>query len=256
MNLLALTHRVSPRIGECELTHQDRVPIDLDRARAEHAAYCGALRRCGAEVIDLDVNADHPDGTFIEDTAVVMDEAAVLARPGAASRRGEVEGVAPVLGEHRDLLRIEAPGTLEGGDVLRMGRRFFVGRSSRTNGAGIEQFERCVAPFGYRVAAVPMERCLHLKTACTALDEHTLLVCPERVDISRFGDVDVVEVPESESPAANALAVGGTVLLQAGFPVTLERVTGAGFRVFIVDITELRKAESGLTCSSVLLNLS
>jgi len=250
---IALTHVVSPQINRCELSHRAREPIDLERARAQHADYCRMLETCGYEVVELDVNDAHPDGTFIEDTAVTVDEVAVLSRPGVLSRRGEVSGMEPVLARYRPLERITEPGTLEGGDVLRIGRTLFAGLSARTNRQGIDQLAHFLQPHGYTVIPVTMEGCLHLKSAVTALDDRTLLARPGLFDPRPFAGFTVIPVDDDEPEAANALRAGGFVCLHDGFVKTVRRVRKAGFEVKTVDISELLKAESGLTCSSILL---
>lgn len=251
---VALTHVVSPEINRCELSHRQREPIDLGRARAQHAEYCRMLESCGYQVVELDVNADHPDGTFIEDTAVVLDEVAVLARPGVPSRRGEVDGIEPVLARYRPLERIAEPGTLEGGDLLRIGRTLYAGLSARTNREGIEQLGRILAPRGYAVVPVSVVGCLHLKSAVTSLDDQTLLARPGLFDAEPFSGFTTIPVDADEPEAANALRAGGFICLHAGFQRTINRVHEAGFEVKTVDISELLKAESGLTCSAILLN--
>lgn len=253
MMQVALTHIVPEGINDCELSFRRREAIDLAKARAQHAAYCRMLGECGCVVAELNVNARHPDGVFIEDTAVVLDELAVLARPGVDSRRGEVDGMEQVLARYRPLERITGSGTLEGGDVLRIGRRLFVGLSARTNREGIDQLDRLLSPHGYRVVPVAVEGCLHLKSAVTALDDSTLLARPGGFDPEPFAGFAVVEAYEDEPEAANALRAGGFVCLHAGFRRTVERVRTAGFAVKTVDVSELLKAESGLTCSSILI---
>jgi dimethylargininase len=250
---IALTHVVSPEINRCELSFREREPIDLDKARAQHAGYCRMLEDCGYEVVEVDVNSAHPDGTFIEDTAVVVDEVAVLSRPGVESRRGEVAGIEPVLASYRPLERIEHPGTLEGGDVLRIGRTIYVGLSARTNQEGIDQLSRHLSLHEYKVIPVAMKGCLHLKSALTALDDQTLLARPGLFDPQPFAGFTVIPADESEPEAANALRAGNFICLHVGFTKTIERVRHAGFAVKTVDISELLKAESGLTCSSILL---
>ncbi len=250
---IALTHVVSPEINRCELSHRRREPIDLELVRAQHAGYCRMLETCGYEVVELDVNAQYPDCTFIEDTAVVLDELAVLSLPGVQSRRGEVSGMEPVLARYRPLERIATPGTLEGGDVLKIDRTLYVGLSARTNREGIEQLDRFLAPHGYTVIPVTMEGCLHLKSAVTALGNHTLLARVGLFDPSPFAGFTVIPVDEDEAEAANALRAGGYVCLHQEFERTISAVRQAGFRVKTVDISELLKAESGLTCSSILL---
>jgi len=250
--LIALTRELSPRIAECELTHRRRQPIDLARARAQHRAYEDALSALGCAVLRLPASADLADSVFVEDAAVVLDEVAVLARPGAASRRPELEEVAAALAPYRRLVRIEAPGTLDGGDVLRIGRRLFVGLSSRTDEAGCGQLRAALAPFGYGVQPVPVEGCLHLKSAATAVGEDSLLLNPRWVDGAAFSRLRLVEVDPEEPDGANALLVGSTVLYPIAFPRTLARLQARGLAVVPVDASELAKAEGGLTCCSLL----
>lgn len=251
--MIALTHLPSPDLARCQLTYVARAPIDPARAVRQHEDYRQALAECGADVRTLDVNRDWPDSVFIEDVAVVLDEVAVLASMGAPSRRGEPAGAAAVLGEYREVRRVEPPATLEGGDVLRVGRRLLVGRSSRTNAAGISALAAIARPFGYAVTVVPVCDCLHLKTACTALDDRTLLVNPAWVDVRELDEFRRVPVPPGEPWAANVARVGGAVCLAAGQPRTADVVRRLGFAVREIDLTEFAKAEGGVTCLSLLL---
>ncbi len=253
---IALTRPVGPRLGDCELTHVERVPIDVERAVAQHAEYERALEAAGFRVVRVPAAPELPDAVFVEDTAVVLDEVAVMARPGADSRRPEVDAVAAVLGEHRPLLRIEAPATLDGGDVLVSGREVFVGVSQRTSEEGIEQLRSILEPLGYTTRAVPVTGCLHLKTAVTALSGRTLLVNPEWVDVDLFGGYERVEVAPGEPRAANVLRLPDRVVMAAGHPATAERVRVAlkgQAEVVAIDVSELARAEGGVTCCSLLL---
>lgn len=249
---LALVHAVGDRLGECELTFLHRQRIDVARARTQHAAYCDLLRRCGIEVVVLDVSPEHPDAVFIEDTAVVLDELVVGASMGTPARRGEVEPVLASLARGRTV-RLDLPAALEGGDVLRVDRTLVVGRSPRTNAAGVEAFTEAVTPLGYEVVEVHVHGCLHLKTACTALDDHTLLVNPEWVDVAAVADFDLVPVAGGEPFAANVLRLRDVLVASASHPRTLARLRAAGHDVAPVDISELEKAEAGVTCLSLLL---
>lgn len=239
-------------MGECELTHVERQPIDLDRARAQHAAYISALMEAGCRVIEVSPAPHLPDSVFIEDTAVTVDEVAVIARPGAVSRRAEVPAVAAEIARHRPVRRMQPPGTLDGGDVLRIGRTLFVGVSGRTNGAGVGSLRDAVAPFGYRVVPVPVTGCLHLKTAVTAVAPDLLLVNPLWVPTHTFG-LRHIEIAPEEPFAANALLIGERVIHAAEFSATRRRLLGAGIDVLPVDMSELSKAEGGVTCCSIVL---
>lgn len=250
---LALTREVSDALADCELTHIARLPIDVAAARAQHAAYERALADAGYRIERLRAGADLPDSVFIEDTAVVFDEIAVITRPGAASRRGEVPAVAEALAKHRQIRTIEAPATIDGGDVLAAGRRVFVGLSSRTNPDAARQLRSILTPFQYSVCELALGDCLHLKSAVTWLGEDLLLANPEWVDVSAFGGFDIVAVDSSEPAAANALRLRDRVVLAAGFPRTADAVRARGLQVVTVDASELAKAEGGVTCCSLIL---
>jgi dimethylargininase len=237
----------------CQLTYAARVPIDHAQALRQHAAYCQALREDGAEVRMLDVNRDLPDCVFIEDTAVVLDEVAILTSMGTASRRAEVTGIEPELRKYRAVERIEAPATLEGGDVLCVGRTLLVGLSSRTNRAGVQALEAIVRRHGYTVVPVPVQGCLHFKTACTALDDQCLLVNPAWFDARPLRGFELIAVPEEEPWAANVARVGGRVWMAARHVRTADRVRGLGYPVRTLDLSEFAKAEGGVTCLSLLL---
>ncbi len=249
---IALTHIVTPNLSECQLTHLARQPIDLALATRQHAAYCNTLRSHGLEVIELDVNRDYPDSVFVEDTAVVVDEVAVLARPGAESRRVEVAGIEAELAKYRSIARIQPPATLDGGDVLIVRKKVFVGLSTRTDRAGAEALRNILTPLGYRVTAVAVHGTLHLKSAVTAVDKATLLANPLWFDTAPFANFRVVPVAENEPWAANALRLEDTVYLARGSPATAAALSKLGYDVKTIDISELQKAEAGLTCSSLI----
>lgn len=251
--LLALTRGVSPAMAACELTHLPRMPIDIDRAIEQHAAYERALEQLGCAVHRLPAGPEMPDAVFIEDTAVVLDEISVIMRPGAESRRGETAAVEEWL-KHRLLIgRIEPPGTMDGGDVLAVGRRMFVGATARTNSAGIDQFRAIVEYFGYSMTAVDVRGCLHLKSAVTCVTDDTLLVNPRWAPVEAFRGFRLIEVHADEPAAANVVRIRADLLYSAAFPRTLERLTGAGARVAVVDLSELAKAEGAVTCCSLIL---
>lgn len=250
---VALTHIISPNIAQCELSFMERSPIDYELAVQQHQAYCMLLRDRGLQVIELTMNSDYPDSTFIEDTSIVTKEIAVMARMGTASRRGEVPGIESVLAAYCNIGHIRTPATLEGGDVLRIGRQVFVGITPRTNTAGINSLTAILKPFGYQVIPVTVRGCLHLKSACTAIDDHTLLVNPHWIDVEAFNGFQAITVPEEEPGAANTLVIDRCVCVHSGFRRTIEILQGLGFQVKTVDISELLKAEAGMTCSSVIL---
>ncbi|MDH4036220.1 MAG: dimethylargininase [Candidatus Krumholzibacteria bacterium] len=257
MSRIAITRQVSRSIVHCELTHLAREPIDYARAVEQHEAYEAALVQLGCEIVRAPAAHDLPDAVFVEDVALVMDEVAVMTRPGAESRRAELPGVEPLLARYRDVVRIEAPGTLDGGDVLLVGRRFFVGRSSRTNDAGIVHLRALVSEHGYSVDAVDVRGCLHLKSAVTAVGESTLLGNGTWVDRGAFGDVAWIDVDPAEPHAANALWVGDGVIYPRAYSRTAALVRthldSKGMLLRLVDASELAKAEGGVTCCSLIL---
>ncbi len=248
----AITRAVGASLADCELTFLGRQPIDLIAAAAQHAAYCAALQRAGAAVEVLPADDRLADATFVEDAAVVLDEVAVLARFPRASRRDEVAAVAAALAPHRRLLHLREPATLEGGDVLRLDRRCFVGRSSRSNGDGFAQFAAIAGDLGHRAVAVAVHGCLHLKTAVTALDQDTVLINLRWVDASAFTGLRQLAVPAHEPFAANALALGGAIHVSSRWRDTRRLLEQHGFATRPLEITEFEKAEAGLTCLSLL----
>jgi dimethylargininase len=252
--MIALTHQPSPNMQACERTFVPVLPIDFDLAVQQHAAYCQALANCGAKVRILAANAALPDCAFIEDTAVVVDEVAMICSMGTPSRHAEPTGIEPVLREYRPVERILSPATLEGGDVLRIGRRLLVGESSRTNAAGIAALNMIAGRFGYRITSIPVRGSLHLKTACTALPDGRLLANPAWLDVALLADFDLIHVPAAEPWAANLCLVGDTVLLPAAHVQTAELISRCGFVVRTVEITEFSKAEGGVTCLSLIFD--
>jgi dimethylargininase len=253
LTLTAITRGVSPAINHCELGFLPRQEIDVPKAAAQHHQYKACLRDLGLTVVSLPPEPDLPDSMFVEDPAVVVPEVAVMTRMGAPSRRDEASRLALVLARYRPLRWMREPATLEGGDVLRVGTTLYAGLSARTNQAGIGQLAEHLRPFGYSVQAVPVEGCLHLKSACTCLDGQTLLANRAWFDPGAFRSLRIVEVPSEEPRAANVLAVGGAVLVPAAFPRTAALLERLGWKVRPLDISELMKAEAGLTCSSILL---
>jgi dimethylargininase len=250
--LNAITRAVSPAIINCEISFIDRRPIDLARAQEQHRAYEKLLEKLGARVISLPAEPALPDSMFVEDPAVVLDELAVILPLGTDSRRPEAASLAKALSRFRDLAYVTLPGTLEGGDVLRIGRKLFVGLTRRSNAEGIRQLAAILAPHNYEVIPVPVSGCLHLKSAVTHIGGNTLLANRAMFDAAPLASYDWIDVDPAEPHAANALVFGGTVIFPASFPRTRARIEAGGFHVAPLDISELQKAESGLTSSSLL----
>jgi dimethylargininase len=254
--LIAITRGVSPRIGQCELTHLERQSIDVERAQAQHGQYEARLAGLGCQVYRLPAEPDLPDSVFVEDTAVVLDELAIITRPGAVSRRPETEAITRALRPFRRLAFIQPPGTLDGGDLLRVGRVLYVGLSGRSNQAGVEQIRQLVEPFNYQVEGVQVTGCLHLKSAVTQVAEDTLLINCDWVDSRVFGldsGLKLIDIDAAEPYGANGLLVGGTVVYPAAYPRTRQRLEAEGVAVCAVDVSELAKAEGGVTCCSLIL---
>lgn len=250
---IAITREVSSALASCELTHLARAPIDVGVARAQHGVYEHALAEAGYRVERLASGPDTPDSVFVEDMAIVFDELAIVTRPGAESRRAEVSAVADALEPHRALRFIEPPGTIDGGDVLAVGRDVFIGRSTRTNSAAIGQVRRILAPLGYEVREVEVRECLHLKSAVTAIAPRLLLANPQWIDRQAFADYDIVDVDPREPAAANALWLHDRVVFPTAFPRTADRIASRGLRVRMVDASELAKAEGAVTCCSLIV---
>ena len=253
--LIAITREVSPAIGGCELTHLERVAIDFYVAQAQHQQYMQALAALGCEVHTLPAEPDLPDSVFVEDVAIVLDELAIITRPGADSRKPETLSIAQALQPYRKLYHILAPGTVDGGDVLRIGKTIYVGLSSRSNLAAVEQMQSLTRPYGYSIKGVQVNGCLHLKSAVTQVAGNTLLINPNWVDAAAFagafGEMNLIEVDASEPYGANALLVGETVIYPASFPRTRKRLEQRGIPILAVDVSELAKAEGAVTCCSL-----
>lgn len=252
--LTALVREVSPSIERCELSYIARSSIDYGKALDQHRSYVKTLAAVGAKIEYLEGDNIFPDAVFVEDCAIVTDEIVVITRPGVASRRGEEIVVANALRGRRAMAHMEAPGTLDGGDVMRLGRTFFVGTSGRTNRAGFNQLGEQLSPFGYKVCPAEPRGCLHLKSACTVVGNRFLLFNPEWIDGGAFDDVEPVEVSRREPWAANTLTVGETIICSASYPETNERLRRKELPICEVDVSEFHKAEGALTCMSLLLH--
>jgi len=245
---IAFTRAVSPRLAKCETTQAGRV--DVERAVAQHAAYEKALTGAGLEVRRLPSLDDFPDGVFVEDTALLLGEHAVILRPGAASRAEETDSTASGLAEYFTLHRLGA-GHVDGGDVLRIGQTLYVGISTRTDLAGISALDGLVAPLGYRVVPVPVAGGLHLKSAATCVSG-LLVHNPAWTVTAHFADVDALAVAPGEAYGGNVLLAGDTLLAAADSPRTAEALAARGFNIVSLDISEMRKADAALTCMSLI----
>ena len=250
--LTAIIRAVSPNLADCELAFLTRQEIDVAKAIEQHRGYEERLTRLGVRVMRLPAEPNLPDSVFVEDTAIALDELAVITRPGAISRQAETESVADALSEFRPLKFIQPPATIEGGDVMRVDRTLYAGLSARTNREGISQLREIVEPHGYRVETIETTGCLHLKTGCAYLGHQTILANRNWIDVQPLAGFDLIDVPEDEPWAANTLTIGGAVLTPVGFPKTHALIEERGFKTRTIDISELRKAEAGLTCLSLI----
>lgn len=250
---IAITREISPRFAECEITHIERMPIDLDLARAQHHAYVDILRKLGCNVIELPAEPDLPDSVFVEDTAFILPEVGVITRPGADSRKLETESIVQVLMPLVKLVHVREPATVDGGDVLVLGKRIYIGLSTRSNQEAIDQVNEILAEYGYLVMGIELQDCLHLKSAVTRVDDRTLLVNKNWVDTSQFESFDLIEVDPSEPFAANCLPIGKSIIFPTAFSKTCAKLEKLGYNIVNVDVSELAKAEGAVTCCSLII---
>jgi dimethylargininase len=251
--LVILTRLPSSKLLHAELTHLARSTIDYKLSAIQHKQYCEALKKTNLDVCILPALDDYPDSVFVEDVLISLPEVSILCRPGALSRRGEVEFIAEHLPKDRPIVRIQAPASIDGGDVLRIGNRLFIGESTRTNHAAINAISQAVSHFGYSVTAVKVTGALHLKTAVTAISNDLLLMNPHWIDINPFSGWRRIEVADNEPFASNSLVITEKVFMQAAHVATAEKICNGGFDVHMIDISEFSKAEAGLTCMSVII---
>lgn len=249
----AITREVSPRFNECEITHIERTPIDLDVARSQHRGYVDALKDLGCDVLELPAEENLPDSVFVEDTAFILPEAAVITRPGANSRKPETESIAQALSPRIKLLRLREPATLDGGDVLVIGKQIFIGLSTRSNSGAIVQLNELLNEYGYSVRGVQLRDCLHLKSAVTRVADGTLLINKHWVDPEPFANYDLIEVDPSEPYAANCLPIGNSIIYPKSFPKTRAKLEARGYKIISIEVDELAKAEGAVTCCSLIL---
>jgi dimethylargininase len=252
--LTAITRPVSATINRCELGYLERREIDFEKAAAQQAGYEAALAALGLRVVPLEPEPDLPDAVFVEDAAVVAGEVAVMTRMGASSRRPEAESVARALARYRPVHWLREPATLDGGDVMHAESAFFVGVSRRTNRAGIGQLSASLEPFGYSVTPVEVRDCLHMKSACCYLGRGIILANRAWIDPAPLRDFRILDVPEEEPWAANVLTIGESAILPSCFPATRRILERAGWNVVPVDVSEIMKAEGGVTCMSLIFD--
>ncbi len=247
--------RSVPNSFSAALVMGERPSIDVGKARVQHHRYQEVLETAGYTLRMVDADEDHPDCPFIEDVVVVLDSLAVVTRPGAPERRGETGPVAEMAESLLPIRRIQEPGTIDGGDVLRIGPMVFVGSSARTNSEGISQIAKFAAEDGLTVVAVPVSGVLHLKSAVAALDDETVLIDPDCVDVGQFARYRLLEKAQGEGHLASVLRLRtGQLAVTTAAPATTQRLCGAGYEVIVVDSSEFQAADGGLTCLSVLID--
>ncbi len=251
--VIAITREVSSRFNECEITHIDRTPIDLDIARRQHQEYIHALAQIGCEVIELPEQRDLPDSVFVEDTAFILPEVAVITRPGADSRKPETESIVQALSSHRPLVHVTAPATVDGGDVLVLGKNIYIGMSTRSTMEAVTQLQGLLDNYGYKVTGVELTDCLHLKTAVTRMNNKTLLVNKNWVEAGHFSGYELIDIDPSEPFGANCLPVKDVIIYPSSFPKTQKKIEQKGFKVINVNLDELAKAEGAVTCCSLII---
>ena len=225
---------------------------DYDKAIIQHHSYIEVLQSCGLEVNVLESCEDYPDSTFVEDVALITPNCVIMTRPGAESRRGEVEQIMAVLkNQFNNLEAIEAPGTIEAGDVMMVGNHYYIGLSHRTNLQGAEQLIELLVKHGHTGSTVALKDVLHLKTGLSYLENNMLVICGEFKSDPIFSGFDHIEIPESESYAANCIWVNDNVLIPAGYPLSKEKISSTGYKVIEVDVSEFKKLDGGLSCLSL-----
>ena len=225
---------------------------DYEKLLQQHQEYCKTLESCGIHLIRLPPLDEFPDSCFVEDSAVVNKELAVITRSGAFSRRGESEHIAPIINEYFKVVKkIISPGTLDGGDILQIGKKYFVGLSKRTNIEGATQFQKFQEEVGFTVSLITMRDVLHLKTGINALDNNVVLTAGEFINSMSFTEFDKIIIPPSESYAANCLNINGTTIVPAGFPQSLQKIRDLGYITKEVEMSEFQKLDGGLSCLSI-----
>jgi len=246
----ALVRNVPNTYDHCVTKQQEKIDVTL--AKQQHADYCNALEKIGLQLIRLEADDSLPDCCFVEDTAIAVDDIAIITNPGAISRRAEVAAVEKEISKYKTIHRIDAPATIDGGDVLQIGKKIFIGLSERTTQEAIDQVQEIVRSKGFEVIGVPIHHTLHLKSVATALTDSQIILNAAHFDEALFSGLRKIIVPEQEHYAANCLAVNETIFIPSGFPVTKSLIEGAGFSTVELENSEFKKGDGALTCLSIL----
>jgi len=225
---------------------------NYEQAIIQHQSYIDVLTKCGLDVLVLEPCEEYPDSTFVEDVALITPNCVIVTRPGAPSRRGEVHEIEFVLKQKfKNIEAIEAPGTIEGGDIMMVGDHYYIGLSERTNLEGAKQIIQILTKYGMSGSTISLKKVLHLKTGLSYLEENNLVVCGEFVNDSSLEQYNPIEIPEKESYAANCIWVNESVIIPLGYPTTNQRIKNAGYPVIETDVTEFQKLDGGLSCLSL-----
>jgi dimethylargininase len=225
---------------------------DYDLALKQHEGYIQALKFCGLEITILPPENDFPDSTFVEDTALLTPEVAIITNPGAESRKDEINTMQPVIeGFYKNVSKILKPGTLEAGDVMMVGNHYYIGLSDRTNAEGAAQLTAILEEYVMAASVVEIGEMLHLKSGVSYLENNMLLAVEQLESHQAFKHLDIIPVPQDESYAANSLWINGIILVPEGFPVTLQNIIDAGYETIVLDMSEFRKLDGGLSCLSL-----
>ncbi|MFI5136086.1 MAG: dimethylarginine dimethylaminohydrolase family protein [Chitinophagales bacterium] len=246
----AIVREVADTYDQCVTTQQEKIDVAL--AKSQHEKYCSALEKIGLKLIRIEADNHFPDCCFVEDTAIVADDLAIITHPGAISRRGETDAVEKIISGYKSVHHITPPMTIDGGDVLEIGKKIFIGLSERTSRDAIDQVAQIVQSRNYEVIAVPVHHTLHLKSAVTALNDSHIIMAEGFFDEIFFSDYEKIIVPRDEEYAANCLAVNETVFIPQGFPVTKSLIERAGFKTIALENSEFKKGDGALTCLSIL----
>jgi dimethylargininase len=248
----AIVRNIPNSFPQCITAFSGKSPIDVILAQQQHELYCKTLVELGLKLVRIEADNSLPDCCFTEDAAIVTDVLGIISLPGTESRHAEIIEMEKALTSFKKIRHIAAPATIEGGDVLKIGKKLFIGNSARTNDEGIKQVANMVSELGYEVIPVKIRNTLHLKTVCTYLGNNCIIYADGHFDENIFAEYDKIIVPATESYCANTLVVNGKVLIPKGFPLTRSLIEKKGFSVIELDMSEIEKADGALTCLSVI----
>jgi dimethylargininase len=251
---IAVVREIPDSFNNCITSQEDKDTIDVEKARLQHENYCATLETFGIELLRISADESLPDCCFTEDVVIVLDEIAIITNPRMKSRSGERKEMEKAMLPYRKMVRLDAPAYLDGGDVVVIGKKIFVGLSERSNAKAIEQLQNLLDVYGYAVTGVPVRNVLHLKSACTYIGNGYVLLSPESIDPDFFADYKLIKVPKEESYCADTLAIDDSVLIPEGYPITKQMILESGFKVITLDTTEIKKADGALTCMSVIFS--